>query len=61
MLDDNDKNKLSRTVMHYDVDALKKDVLHHKLNIEVFTKAIKDAKNKIAELEGYIKLIESSR
>ena len=61
MPDDNDKNKLSQTVMHYDVNALKKDVIHHRLNIEVFTKAIKDAKNKISELEGYIKTIESSR
>ncbi len=50
-----------RTVRHYDVDALKKDIARHKLNIEVFTKAIKDAKKQIAELEGYIKTIEGAK
>ena len=44
-----------KTVLGYDVEALKKDIERHKANIDIFQKAIEDAKQKMEELEGTLK------
>lgn len=53
--------RIERIIKHYDLDLLKKEIVHHEANILIFEKAIQDAKEKIEELKAYIKIIEAAR
>lgn len=53
--------RIERIIKHYDLDLLKKEIIHHEANILIFEKVIQDAKEKIEELKAYVKIIEAAR
>lgn len=50
-----------KTILGYDVEALRNNVEHHRKNIATWSQAIQDAKREIKELESYILLIEENK
>ena len=50
-----------KEILKYDIDALRKNIRRHELNIEIFQQEIDKARQQIALLLEYIKIIERER